>query len=166
VSESVATPVLTCDDIVPLLPMVADGVIDDQNDPAVFDHLARCSECQDALMRHDLVTMSIECGNHHQRLAPPRTWQVRLPWPVGLAATLAFAGLTFELTSYVSDDKPQVVADRVQVYKITSANSHHVIYQVVQDGQVTPIDPHAIDGAMPHEERGEVHSVKSERVTY
>ena len=94
---------LTCEEVEALLPLVADGALDADADPALFMHLARCCECQDALLRHDLVTVALEvtrpgavAGGSARRPAAPRTVirQIFLPWPAALAASLvAAAGL-------------------------------------------------------------------------
>ncbi len=52
----------TCDEVEALLPLVADGSLDETSDPALFAHLARCCACQDSLARHDLVELALEKG--------------------------------------------------------------------------------------------------------
>jgi hypothetical protein len=51
---------LTCDEVEALLPLVADGSLDETSDPALFAHIARCCPCQDSLARHDLVGLALE----------------------------------------------------------------------------------------------------------
>ena len=53
---------LTCDEVEALLPLVADGSLDEVSDPALFTHIARCCPCQDSLARHDLVGLALEHG--------------------------------------------------------------------------------------------------------
>jgi len=52
-------PELSCDDVNQLMPIIADGTIDVATDPAVFAHLSRCDDCQEALARHDLITLAM-----------------------------------------------------------------------------------------------------------
>ena len=42
-------PEMTCEECEDLLPLVADGVLDESDDPALFHHLARCPRCQASL---------------------------------------------------------------------------------------------------------------------
>lgn len=85
-------PVTTfsCADAEPLLPLVADGALRAEDDPALFDHLAACPRCQDSLARHDLVSLALT------RTAPlpaARPRIIRHRWwlavPVAAAAALA-----------------------------------------------------------------------------
>lgn len=78
---------MTCAEAEPLLPLVADGALDPEGDPALFAHLSRCTQCQDALARHDLVTLALERGQP----AVVRRPRLRLLVPVALAAAAALA---------------------------------------------------------------------------
>ena len=143
---------LSCDEVASLLPLVTDGALDAESDPALFAHLARCCECQEALMRHDLVTVALERTRQvsvteiARRREPIR--HVFLPWPAALAASLlAAAGLWMWLASLQhAQVGPQTPA--MQVVQVLGADGQPV-YVVVQGDQVTVIDPRAIDGKAP-----------------
>lgn len=132
-----------------LLPLVADGALDAEADPALFAHLARCNECQDALARLDLVQLALETSR--PALSPTAVpWrraaarQVFLPWPAALAASLAAAaGLWAWLATF--EARPQPTSPAPQVVQMLDKDGQPV-YVVVQDGQVTLIDPRTIDG--------------------
>ncbi len=143
---------LSCDEVASLLPLVTDGALDAESDPALFAHLARCSECQEALMRHDLVTVALErtspvsVNEVPRRRSPIR--QVFLPWPAALAASLvAAAGLWMWLAS-LQHGQVAPSAPATQVVQVLGADGQPV-YVVVQGDQVTVIDPRAIDGKAP-----------------
>jgi hypothetical protein len=51
--------VVTCEDVEAMLPLVADGVLQEQDDPQVFSHLAGCSRCQRSLASHDLIALAL-----------------------------------------------------------------------------------------------------------
>lgn len=143
---------LSCDEVTSLLPLVADGALDAEGDPALFAHLARCCDCQDALMRHDLVSVALErtrpvdVNQSARRREPIR--HVFLPWPAAVAASLfAAAGLWMWLASWQhARITPQTPA--AQVVQVLGADGQP-IYVVVQGDQVTVIDPRAIDGKAP-----------------
>ncbi len=82
---------LLCDEVEALLPLIADGVIDDSSDPDVFAHLAICERCQRSLALHDLVQVSLVPAASALRVAPrvaPRPfWRHLVP----AAALLAVA---------------------------------------------------------------------------
>ncbi len=148
---------LTCEEVVSLLPLVADGALDAEADPALFTHLARCCECQEVLMRHDLVTVALEAtrpalmsrdGAHqreHQR-APIR--HVFLPWPAALAASLAAAAGLWMWLASMQPGRVAPTTPAMQVVQVVGADGQPV-YVVVQGDQVTVIDPRAIDGKAP-----------------
>jgi hypothetical protein len=77
---------ITCAEVEPLLPLIADGVVDAAAEPAIFAHLAGCQECQEALFRHDLVSVALVGAP-----MPPRsvTRRIHWPWAVASAASLA-----------------------------------------------------------------------------
>lgn len=165
--EVLPSRALTCEEVEALLPLVADGALDADADPALFMHLARCCDCQDALMRHDLVTVALEvtrpgavAGSSARRPGTPRTVirQVFLPWPAALAASLvAAAGLWMWLASMQSARTvPEVQA--TQVVQVVGADGQP-LYVVVQGDQVTVIDPRAIDGKAPANQQ-QVQAVK------
>ena len=148
---------LTCEEVAALLPLVADGALDAAADPALFTHLARCCECQDDLMRHDLVTVALEAtrpataDSSVSRQREPKREPIRhvfLPWPAALAASLAVAvGLWMWLAS-MQPGRTAHTAPATQVVQMVGADGQPV-YVVVQGDQVTVIDPRAIDGKAP-----------------
>lgn len=147
--EPLAAGEWACEDVESLLPLVADGALDAETEPALFAHLARCCACQEALTQHDLVTIALEATRPiamplaHSRREPIR--HVFLPWPAALAASLAAAaGLWMWLTTmHQARATPPVAA--TQVVQVLGADGHPV-YVVVQGEQVTVIDPRVIDG--------------------
>ncbi|MBN8526572.1 MAG: zf-HC2 domain-containing protein [Planctomycetes bacterium] len=46
---------MSCAEAEPLLPLVADGALDPDSDPALFAHLAACPACQRVVALLDLV---------------------------------------------------------------------------------------------------------------
>ncbi len=147
---------LSCDEALPLLPMVADGAIEPAADTPLFEHLARCTDCQDHLARLDLVTLALEQG---RSVAPstPRALRFRLPLPfaaaaAGLAATVVWLGY--------APEQPSAPAQPVtQVFQVPGSNAKHPVYVVVSGGQATVVDPAAADGATPGERPAQVQSV-------
>lgn len=79
-----------CPEVEALLPLVADGAIDADQDPELFAHLATCPSCQEALYRHDMVALTLAAV---LPVVTPRTrtgWRWRL---VAAAAALALLGI-------------------------------------------------------------------------
>jgi hypothetical protein len=140
---------LPCEEVAALLPLVADGAINAESDPALFAHLARCCDCQEALASHDVVTIALEYTSPtpsvmtRSRRAPIR--HVFLPWPAALAASLAaVVGLWMWLsTQQNGQTAPQT--STTQVVQVMSSDGHP-LYVVVEGEQVTVIDPRNIDG--------------------
>ncbi len=141
---------LTCEEVTALLPLVADGALDADGDPGLFAHLGRCCECQDVLMRHDLVTVALERTRPASSVstASPRRVPIRhvvLPWPAALAASLvAAAGLWMWLAS-LQQARTAPTTPAMQVVQVLGADGQPV-YVVVQGDQVTVIDPRVMDG--------------------
>ena len=83
---------LTCDEVESLLPLVADGALDEQADPALFVHLSACEHCQESLAAHDLVTIALE----QPRAPAPKvlrpTWRRSLPLAVAAMLAVGVAG--------------------------------------------------------------------------
>jgi hypothetical protein len=84
------SPAMTCAEAEPLLPLVADGAVDPDSDPALFAHLAGCPACQEAVARHDLIALAIARGAGQ---AAPRIRRPVLRWwlPAAAAALVAAA---------------------------------------------------------------------------
>jgi hypothetical protein len=148
VADSPSARDLTCEEVTTLLPLVADGALDADGDPGLFAHLGRCCECQEALMRHDLVTVALERTRPASVTGLPRRAPIRhivLPWPAALAASLvAAAGLWMWLAS-LQQARTAPTTPATQVVQVLGADGQPV-YVVVQGDQVTVIDPRAMDG--------------------
>lgn len=78
-------PELSCAEVEPMLPLVADGALDADGDPALFAHLARCEACQEALARHDLISLALA----QPAPAVPQPIRFRLPLPLAVASAAA-----------------------------------------------------------------------------
>ncbi len=76
-------PCLSCDEVEVLLPLVADGTLDDVGDPALFMHLADCDRCQHSLVTHDLIALSL---TQAARVAPLRVRRPRWQYTASMAA--------------------------------------------------------------------------------
>jgi hypothetical protein len=152
--ESATCDHLSCEDVEPLLPLAADGAIDATSDPAVFVHLARCSDCQESLARHDLVTLGLECGRSQVCTIRSTGWHYRLPWPAAVAALVALA----VLSGWLSQPSAPAAQDVVQVFRVPGSTPHSSYYKVVQGDRVSVIDPQGIDGALMRD-AGDSHSV-------
>lgn len=82
---------MDCDVAEAMLPLVADGVLLPEDDPALFAHLAACPDCAASLAAHDLVQVALEGGLPS---APqPRVNYVAFPW-YWLASAAALLALT------------------------------------------------------------------------
>ncbi|HEX3132588.1 MAG TPA: hypothetical protein VHX44_03275 [Planctomycetota bacterium] len=139
---------LTCEEAEALLPLVADGALDADADPALFAHLARCCDCQDALMRHDVVTVALEATRTEVPVTVVRRAPIRhvfLPWPAALAASLAAAAGLWMWLATLQAAHTTAQAPTTQVVQVLGTDGQPV-YVVVQGDQVTVIDPRAIDG--------------------
>ena len=83
-------PPYSCDEATPLLPLVADQSLTQADDPALFDHLALCPRCQEALVHHDLISLALA---ETPATRPPQPRIVRSGWwwalPMAAAAGLA-----------------------------------------------------------------------------
>lgn len=95
---------MDCNEVEELLPLVAEGLLDPDSDPAVFEHLADCDHCQASLEMHDLVTLQLSQGSDLTP-ASPRTEviQFQLSRPLAMAASFLlvamfglFAGLAWQ----------------------------------------------------------------------
>ena len=144
-NQPAVRPELTCDEAEALLPLVADAQLDPDSDPTLFEHLARCDDCQRSLARHDLVTLALsDSARPVLRLAPRAiTW--RLPWPVAVAASLLAAfGLWLALDAYgVRRDAAR--QPQAQVIRIDQPGQAKPVYVVIDANGTAIIDPQAGD---------------------
>lgn len=143
---------MTCEEAEALLPLVADGSLDADADPVLFAHLARCCDCQEALMRHDVVSIALEttrpasATGEVRRREPIR--HVFLPWPAALAASLAAAAGLWMWLATLQQPRAAQAAPAMEVVQVLGADGQP-IYVVMKDGQMTVVDPRAIDGKTP-----------------
>jgi hypothetical protein len=150
---------LSCEDVEPLLPLAADGMIDAASDPAVFVHLARCCDCQEGLARHDLISLALESGRGQARPGHERGWHYRLPWPAAAAALVAVGVLVGWAGQRPAEQHPQLAqAPGFKVLMVPEGRQGHPVYGVWRDGKMMIIDLQAVDGASASDSR-EVHPV-------
>ena len=87
---------MDCHEVEPMLPLIADGTLQPEDDPSLFHHLARCPHCQQQLAIYDLIDLAIT--EEAPRVAPrSQQWQLNhwaaagwvaaagFIWPVDLA---------------------------------------------------------------------------------
>jgi hypothetical protein len=167
VTPSATLAELACDEAEALLPLVADGAVDADGDPALFAHLARCPRCQDNLARHDLITLAIADG--HARPVPRR---LRLPPPSLIAAALVLAGLAGWL-AFAATRSPAAAAPAAarippatvpapvgpRVYRLPGGDPARPLYVLVDEAGSVVIDPTAGD-ARPARDRSDAVPVK------
>lgn len=99
-------PTLSCDDVEALLPLVVDGALDAQRDPALFAHLADCDRCQDSLAAHDLIEVDLR-----QAVTVKPAIRLRARWPrfVPLtAAALLLIGIGVAVSAPAAKPAPVV----------------------------------------------------------
>lgn len=105
---------LTCADVESLLPLIADGALTQDDDPALFEHLAVCPDCQASLAAHDLIEMTLTRG------AVPASAKVirfqRLHWSVAALWLLCAGGLGAAawLTATAPAEQPAPTAQIIQ----------------------------------------------------
>jgi hypothetical protein len=127
--------------------MVADGAIDAVADPALFDHLARCPECQGRLAHHDLITLCLEAGRGQALRPTLGAVHLRLPWPLAAAAAMLVALLGAWLWSQAAAGNAHRERLERQVFLVPGSTPRHPCYVVVRGDQIEVIDPLAVDGA-------------------
>lgn len=97
-----AAPPMTCAEAEPLLPLVADGAVGPDSDPALFAHLAACPTCQRAVASHDLIGLAIRRVGPAPRQRHPLRWW----WPAGLAAAAGLVVASALLLRPLAGDQP------------------------------------------------------------
>ena len=114
---------VTCGDVEPLLPLIADNVIDAAAEPAIFNHIAGCQDCQEALFHHDLVSVALVGGS---LIAPrPRAQILRLPWPWAVASAaglMAVCALVWQ-SSEPREQRASLVTPAVAAITSTTPDS-------------------------------------------
>lgn len=135
-------PELSCDEVEALLPQVADGRLDQDADPVLYEHLARCHACQDALVRHDLIAVALE-RSRPALVRTSRSLVFRLPLPLAAAATLLFgAGIWIAVQSLTTAAAP--AEPLVDVTRIPDP-AGKVLYEIRQGDGVQLVDPERLD---------------------
>lgn len=138
-------PVLTCDDVEALLPLIADDQLDPDSDPTLFEHLARCDDCQRSLARHDLVTLALTDSTRPAPRLALRSITWRLPWPAAVAASLVAAlGLWLALDAFAVR-RDAVRPAQAQVIRIDQPGQAKPVYVVIDANGTAIIDPQAGD---------------------
>lgn len=135
-------PEMSCDEVQALLPLVSDGSLDQVGDPALFEHLAHCHECQDVLVRHDLIGVVLE----HSRPAEARSSRhlvFRLPLPLAAAATILVGiGVWFVVQSALAAHPS--VSPLADVTRVPGADGR-VHYEIRQGNGIQVVDPEQLD---------------------
>jgi hypothetical protein len=141
---------LTCSEVEPLLPLVADGALEPASDPRLFAHLAQCAECQEHLARHDLITLAV--GDRRALTAPSRVKHYRLPLPIAVAAAAGVAGICYAAywmhgSPQNTRDVPSQLVDRTVIRVDRRGQSGTRPYYVVidKDQRATLVDPQHVD---------------------
>jgi hypothetical protein len=139
---------LTCTDAEPLLPLIADGAIDAESDPALFAHLERCADCQEALARHDLINLALgqPAAAPRSRLAV-RHYRVPRAWALASAAALV-AAITlgaWALRPAATHGTPQV-AEQTLLHVRTPGQADPQELILIHQGSATVlVDPADLD---------------------
>jgi len=139
------SPAITCADVDALLPLVVDGAIDVVSDPGVFDHLARCNDCQEALARHDLVALAIGSGAALPS-DEPAPLRVRLSAPLAWASAAALLATLGALGWWIAADRSTstpVVAQREIIRVISPGDPSREPIYLIRDGD--RLDPARLD---------------------
>jgi anti-sigma factor RsiW len=142
----------TCAEVEQLLPLVADGALDAEADPVLFAHLGQCAECQEALARHDLITLAI--GQGAAASAAPRLAVIhyRLPRMVAWASA-AVLMLGLGGTAWWMRGAPQtepLVADREIIHVTVPGDATGNGYYLIRNGDSWQrVDPGRLDGDRP-----------------
>lgn len=145
---STPLPEITCAEAEPLLPLVADGALDAEADPGLFAHLAGCPDCQEALARHDLITLAI--GQGAAAPAPRLTVRhYRLPrfvvWASAAALVVGLGGLALAIRGGSSGTP--TVAQREIIRVSDPADPASAPYFLIRDGdRWERVDPKRLDG--------------------
>ena len=142
---------IACEDVEPLLPLIADGALDQAAEPAAFAHLADCEHCQAQLALHDLVGIAL-AGTAATTPARPRPRTLRLPLPWALAAAASIAAVLAAAWA-VHADRRAGAADQAlaragertpsdtEVLAIPGPQPGSVVYVIRRGDQVVVVDP-------------------------
>lgn len=143
-SDPIVPSRLTCAEVEPLLPLVADGALDDRGDPDLFLHLVDCDHCQAVLASHDLLTLTLE-----RTPTVPVERVIRWRIPVALAASVLAAAVTgwLWIPGPVSGEATSAVA--VATPKSTPASAAPTAVVPLPDNPVIEIDVAAVPSPIP-----------------
>jgi hypothetical protein len=144
---------MDCAEAEALLPLVADGALDAEGDPALFAHLARCAACQDSLARHDLVELALARDGVGAAAPRARRYRLPLPWAIASAACLMLAvalGWTYVREARQEADYAARLAaitpppqPETEVISLGGDDPRHPSYVILQDGQAVLVQPNA-----------------------
>ena len=115
-------PSLSCDEVEELLPLVADGSLDESGDPTLFMHLADCERCQQSLVTHDLIAVSLPRAASLPNLRPIRSWWFRA-LPIAAAASLLVGGGWLAVAHHESTSVASPVATSLKAAPVVAATA-------------------------------------------
>ena len=115
-------PVLSCDEVEELLPLVADGTLDEGGDPTLFMHLADCERCQQSLVTHDLIAVSLPRAARLPGQRVVRPWWFRA-LPVAAAASLLVGGGWLAVASRETTSVAGPVSTALKAAPVVSATA-------------------------------------------
>lgn len=130
---------MSCADVEPLLPLVADEALRPADDPHLFAHLAACPHCQEALRRHDLITVALE-----RTAAPavtPTPHRRPISWWWGAAPLAAAAAMAVVIALPTSAPAPAPLTTVAQAAPVAAP----VVAAPVPDSLATPASLPVID---------------------
>ncbi len=123
---------LTCDEVEALLPMIADGQLDEVSDPTLFTHLADCPRCAGTLATHDLISLALAptvVGAPRRGLRFP-VWATARTWLPRAAAAVVLVALGASFSSL----RPSAASPSVSLTAVTK--THAASATVVQPAHV------------------------------
>lgn len=162
---------MDCQEVEDLLPLVVDGVIDEESDPSLFAHIASCPRCQESLATYDLIDLALGDGRAITRPQPSaEVIHYRIPGLWAAAAALACALATGvwlnQSQENVTDTSTPLVAE--STVKILEVLPNHGDQNqpafVIQDGDtVRVISGNQLDGGIMEREATGAQAVSNER---
>ncbi len=169
---------LSCDEVEALLPLIADGgaagAPEQNNDPALFAHLATCDRCQASLAAYDLIDValvqSVTVKPASVRVLRPR-WARPAPLAAALAATLMLSGGWLTLGTTTRPSPPTVAARSmpipgpvtvaaaspptidIEIVTMPGSTAAHPHYLIRRGEQVMLVSPPSIQAEAPSSAR-------------
>ena len=132
-----------------MLPLVADGTLSAEDDPALFAHLAGCSPCQRALTTHDAIALALRHGPGTAARRRGTVVRLSLPWAIASAACLAAVvaiGVAVHARSAEAD------TPGIEVVSIPGPTPDRNVYILRNGDQTVILDPAAkapVEGVAP-----------------